>query len=226
MASLDQKSLVPALKSLPENIKDWLGSESLTEIIIGINENRKILGEKKGVIPHLVLRLAVQDLSPRDFTNELKTGLAIADEKAQDITKEIEEKILKPMAPELKKIGVDIELLQYEAAPPSPPPPPLPSEAPPAGGAKEGPPPPTPPPSEPFIIHQELEPPTPSALPAGPRPSFSYQTPLANIPKSPPEASQVKVERVVHYSSFFTPIRKKPVDPSLKIKVPKSKWFV
>src|SRR3989344_4939539 len=179
-------NLYIAFQSLPDNIKEWLGDENVALEISEINNKLSInlLDDRSGVIPHLILRLCVQDIEPRNFINELSHSLNISFESAKTLTKEIEEKILKPIEAPLKiDVGVDLKLLYF---------------ANPAMGIKnienlpasilesikvEGPTSTkteTPKIQKPFILHQEEV-----AIPQAPQttqPSFSYKIPINQIP--------------------------------------------
>ncbi len=113
---MTQTNLFVAYQSLPESVQQWLNDENVILMIDEINQklNLSIEDETAEIIPNLILRLCVQDLSPRDFINELSHYLDISFESAKTLTKEIEEKILKPIEAPLKiDVGVDLKLLYF-----------------------------------------------------------------------------------------------------------------
>lgn len=124
-------NLTAAFQSLPESIRQWLSDEHVAAIIDDINQRLNLTEEngREEIIPHLILRLCVQDLDPRQFINELSHWLDIGFESAKILTKELEEKILQPIAEPLKtSVGVDLRMLSFavpeprSAPPPTPPP--------------------------------------------------------------------------------------------------------
>lgn len=103
-------------QSLPESIREWLADENVALFIDEINTKlgNDITDLKSEIIPRLILRFCVQDLEPRDFINELSHQLNISFDSAKTLTKEIEEKILKPIEAPLKiDVGVDLKLLYF-----------------------------------------------------------------------------------------------------------------
>ena len=100
--------------SLPKKIKEWLSSEQLVYIISDISARLGLAEGKKTAIPKLILRLAVKDLNPTDFINELSGELKIDFKTAQAIADDIEKKALRPIETELKReTGVDVKLIYF-----------------------------------------------------------------------------------------------------------------
>lgn len=245
-------NLGTAFISLPQSIREWLIDENVALFVDEINTKlgfNDISDSKSEIVPHLILRLCVQDLEPRNFINELSHELNISFESAKTLTKEIEEKILKPIEAPLKiDVGVDLKLLYFanpnmrqvtrdmgqetekqaelpksiiEASPA-----PIPQSI--KTPELE------PPHTKPFILHQET--PIPSANSGqATQPSFSYKVPISQTPAKPTPPPRARIEvpkpviqRVVHYSGFFTKLfapENKKVEQS-KIKVPESRWFI
>src|SRR3989344_9372644 len=115
MAETKQISpILAAYQSLQEHLRDWLASDVVMFSIGEINNRLWFKDEKRKIIPALVLRLFIQDLEPIDFINELSHELAISFEAAKSITQDIEAKVLKPVASELRReVGVDTQLLYF-----------------------------------------------------------------------------------------------------------------
>ncbi|OGY68240.1 MAG: hypothetical protein A3H63_01880 [Candidatus Harrisonbacteria bacterium RIFCSPLOWO2_02_FULL_45_10c] len=115
MAETKQISpILAAYQSLQEHLRDWLASDVVMFSIGEINNRLGFKDEKRKIIPALVLRLFIQDLEPIDFINELSHELAISFEAAKSITQDIEAKVLKPVASELRReVGVDTQLLYF-----------------------------------------------------------------------------------------------------------------
>ena len=247
-------NLFAAYQSLPESIQKWLSDENVVLIISEINQKLSLAidDERAEIIPHLILRLCVQDLEPRNFINELSHELNISFDSAKILTQEIEERILKPIEAPLKiDVGVDLKLL-YFANPTLRPSgfaeqaknitetlpsqnltskisqPETPNTQHPTSNIQE----------KPFILHNE-EPTIPQTLRGASgqatQPSFSYKIPISQTPAqpAPPPKAQIQapspsIQRVVHYSSFFTKLFSPEVKKAeqSKIKVPGSKWFI
>lgn len=236
-------NLFAAYQSLPESIQKWLSDENVILMIDEINQklNLSIEDETAEIIPNLILRLCVQDLSPRDFINELSHYLDISFESAKTLTKEIEEKILKPIEAPLKiDVGVDLKLLYFanpalrswsstEQASQEQPPQDKPVELPKPSNSTSA----VESLGKPFILHQEnvATPQTPQSA----QPSFSYKVPINQTPAqpAPPPKAQIEVpkptiQRVVHYSGFFTKLflEKENKSKESNVPLPKSRWFI
>lgn len=105
-------SLAEEFDTLPEAIKTWLASDHATIYVSEINKKLGIKGERRGIIPTLVLRLVTKDLEPRDFIPELAAELNIGQPIAKSLAEEIEAKILHPIELGLRRdAGVDIKLI-------------------------------------------------------------------------------------------------------------------
>ncbi|MDD5430996.1 MAG: hypothetical protein PHP03_02115 [Candidatus Pacebacteria bacterium] len=106
-------SLSMAYQSLPESIREWLASEPTMFAVGEINTRLGFKDNKRKIIPRLILRLAVEDIEPLDFVNELSYALNISFQNAKTIAQDIEEKIFREIAPELKTINVDVNLISF-----------------------------------------------------------------------------------------------------------------
>lgn len=103
-----------AFQSLPEIIRQWLASDSTTMAVSEINNRLGFKEEKRRIIPRLILRLAVQDLDPMDFINDLSHELDISFENAKTITQDIEAKIFKNAETMVRnEAGVDFSLVYF-----------------------------------------------------------------------------------------------------------------
>jgi hypothetical protein len=111
--SLIQSTLQQELNNVPQKIKDWFGSEKITNSIIDLNQNIGIdeLEERGRIIPKLLLRLEVKDLLPQNFTQELSNQLEANYEIAKGISREIKKQILEPISHNLLNWGVDINFI-------------------------------------------------------------------------------------------------------------------
>ena len=225
-------NLAAAFEALPKKIRDWLGSDEVTDLIADISDS------KGSVIAKAVLRLTVGDLNPRDFINELSSQLAVDYEKAKEISQQILDNVLKPIEISLKEVGVDVGLIvgyaregknvgtsgvptrtsDVQNSPPDNLPIPKSPVKPVA-------------PDKPFILYQE------EAVSQSPseKPSFKYRPPLEDRVsfKLAPKAEigiPGQIARVVHYSEFITPLNQAVIQkPEIKpriIPIPKSRWFI
>ncbi len=106
-----QSPLQQTLKEVPEKIRDWFGSERITNLVIDLNGGIGVEGEEIRVIPKLLLRLEVKDLEPQNFTQELSSQLKVDYEIAKSIAREIKKQILEPISLTLLRWGIDINLI-------------------------------------------------------------------------------------------------------------------
>ena len=112
--STTKTSISAAYQSLPEHIRDWISSDTVTFSISETNSRLGLKEWRRRIIPELVLRLIVQDLDPVDFINEISRGLQISFQTAKSIAEEIENKVLKPIETELRRdVGVDVKLIYF-----------------------------------------------------------------------------------------------------------------
>ena len=100
-------------RELPEPVKLWLSSSSLTFLVETINKRLGFKDEgKMRVIPSAVLRLVLGNLAPEDFINDLAVKLGISFSSVKMLAHEIEEKLLKPIEIPLRtELGIDIAII-------------------------------------------------------------------------------------------------------------------
>ncbi len=112
--AIDPQKINTSFNELPSNIKSWLASEELAYAIGEINNRVGLRGEKRSIIPNLILRLAVQDLEPLNFIDELAKELEVNFEVAKTISKDIESNALRPIENELKRdLGLDVKVIYF-----------------------------------------------------------------------------------------------------------------
>lgn len=119
---IDKQRLVihKAFQQLPLRVIEWLASEEVTYIIIDMNRRLGLEGVFTEVIPHLITRMAVKDLDPKKFINELSNSADLEWPIAQVAVEEIERRILRPVEISLRnEAGVDIKAI-FLARPPTP----------------------------------------------------------------------------------------------------------
>ncbi|MDP1689577.1 MAG: hypothetical protein Q8L47_05650 [bacterium] len=128
---------VLAQKSLPPEIRMWLSSISVTEKLRRISMELDIQEDELVLIPHLLFRLAVKELTASRFTETLGDWINVEPNTLNLIISEIKDGILLPISGQLRDWGVDInqikplviEVRRPIVAPPPPPPPPQPKVA-------------------------------------------------------------------------------------------------
>lgn len=127
MAENQKKTI--EFKELPDQVKTWLSSAQITFLVSELNRRLGFKEEEKmRVIPTLILRIAIADISPESFVSELSKLLGANTETAKSIAKEIEEKMLRPIEIILRnQLGIDIKLIHVSPIPS--PVQPIPSEA-------------------------------------------------------------------------------------------------
>src|SRR3989344_2845497 len=116
MADITQlkPSIADSFKVLPESIKDWLGSDLITNYISDINKKLGIKGKKRSIIPRLIVRLVTKDLLPADFIGELAKTLNAPPAAAKAIAQEIFDKTLQPIEIGLRRdTGIDVKTIFF-----------------------------------------------------------------------------------------------------------------
>jgi len=106
--------LKTSLKEAPQTIMHRLSSEGTADIIEKLNKKLELIGQDRQIIPYLILRLAVKDLSPRQFITEISNFLSVDIQIAKAIADAIKEKILNPIKNDLFDWGVDINAIRPE----------------------------------------------------------------------------------------------------------------
>lgn len=106
-----EKETVDILQKVPEEIRDWFGSEKVTRLIMEINRMFGLKDERTSVIPWLLYLLEIKELPAYDFIDFLALKLKTTPQKALIIAKEIKEKILLPIQGRLISWGIDPDLI-------------------------------------------------------------------------------------------------------------------
>lgn len=112
------QELLKLVQSVPQEIRNWIGSEKTTYLIGDINRRLGFEEENLRIIPRLILRLEVRNLLPQNFAAELNKELNKPIAELKPIIEEIKENILQPIENELFKWGVDIRLIKAEGGMP------------------------------------------------------------------------------------------------------------
>ncbi|GEM_PF-2728813 len=168
------KTIHQSFLELPEKIRDWLTSERATYTIIEMNKKLDLFGNLLTVIPNLITKLVTKNLDPKNFVKELGDGLGLDNEQAQEVTREIMEKILRPVDLPLKQVGVFIGLIYgMPSAAPTAPRPAVPLAQPSLGEAR---------PTEVGRPTPPRPPAIPPTIPAAPVPPESIQSKIVPIP--------------------------------------------
>jgi hypothetical protein len=110
------KTLREKFELLPEAIRDWLTSERATYITVDINKRFNVPRYALPSIAELITRLAVGDIHPTEIIQELAFDMELSSSAAETLYHEVEEKLLKPIADDLKKIDIDIHLAKIAPA--------------------------------------------------------------------------------------------------------------
>ncbi len=106
------------LEKVPQEIRDWFGSEETTKIISDINNLFVIQTiERKQIIPRLLFFLELKKIQPENFANELNNALQLPPDIIKKILVEIIEKILLPLKQPLLNFGINIDLIQLSMSP-------------------------------------------------------------------------------------------------------------
>lgn len=100
------------LSNVPQEIRYWLGSESVTYFLRDLNNKLNITGDRVSMIPRLIYRLETLDLAPQKFIDYLTEELKITPSAAREIAREVEQKILEPIKRPLYDWGMDVSLIQ------------------------------------------------------------------------------------------------------------------
>lgn len=105
--------------ALPIAVRNWLLSDVVTEIIIGLNKKLEAILDETSVIPDAVARLAIAEIKPEAFGDKLRELLPFAeDEVINSAVATIKDRVLKPIAGGLKAIGIDVDRVDSKGAKP------------------------------------------------------------------------------------------------------------
>lgn len=207
------------IDTLPEKIGDWLGSDSITYLIIDLNKRLGLKGVAIGIVPDIIIDLVAKKLPPGELIPRIGRDLNVDLHIALTVAQEIEERMLRPIEAQLRtELGIDIKLAYWtqgatkiktesEIIPtqpiiPAPPLPPLPK--PPASPSLDG------PISPVYQIPKESIPPVVRPAPVPP-PIPSRPTPLPPTPPKPPD--MIQTAEAAH------PVKSKVNDNEVKVKV-------
>ncbi|MDI6820611.1 MAG: hypothetical protein QMD65_00320 [Patescibacteria group bacterium] len=97
------------LKEVPIKIKTHLGSDEIIGVIDRLNNNARIFEPR--TIPLILFKLITKILAPEKIYEQILKDLNFSEEKTKAITREIKEKILEPIKDDLKKRGIDIDVI-------------------------------------------------------------------------------------------------------------------
>lgn len=111
----ENKKTITDFRELPDPVKGWLSSTQITYLVSDLNRRLGFSEEEKMVvIPTLILRLAISDMSPEMFVSELSRLLDISPSAAKALAQEIEEKMLRPIELVLRnELGIDVKLIHF-----------------------------------------------------------------------------------------------------------------
>ncbi|MFB6212782.1 MAG: hypothetical protein ABEI53_03150 [Candidatus Magasanikbacteria bacterium] len=104
------------LEEVPEDIRGWLGSKKVTNMIRKINDKLGLKEKKRSVISDLILLLQTKIIPPEDFSKHLSKELDVSPKAANQISEEIKDNILSPIQRSLKEWGVNINLIDVESS--------------------------------------------------------------------------------------------------------------
>lgn len=107
-----RRKIIEALQKVPTEIREWMGSDELTELNEHINSDLKLPEDKQWIVSYLLLRLQTKDLKPEDFYDTLIKNLEISDSDAKKTIKVIKETALNPIKTKLKDWGVEIDMIK------------------------------------------------------------------------------------------------------------------
>lgn len=95
--------------SVPQPVREWLQSETVTDIVVLLNASHYVLGDSVKKLPSLITAVATGRLAPEKFTPSLKEALPfLEDRQVLEIAAQVRDRILKPIAGALKSyLGID-----------------------------------------------------------------------------------------------------------------------
>lgn len=94
-------------KEIPQTIQEHLGSPKTTLIIQSINKRVDIA--RINIIPSVIKKLIIKEITPKELVKKVSEYTRFGEERSFAITKEIKEKILKPIEYALLNWGIDIK---------------------------------------------------------------------------------------------------------------------
>jgi uncharacterized protein YpuA (DUF1002 family) len=101
--------------SLLPNIEEWISSEKITHLIMGLNTSYKI---SSGIIAGLVYDLVIKKTAPENLVIELNKKINFDSKRLGVLVAEIKEKLLKPIEVPLRQdLQIDIQKIVIPVAP-------------------------------------------------------------------------------------------------------------
>lgn len=192
-------------KKLPTDIREWILSDQIVDLIRGLESRIDVPGIHTGITAGIIYKLVTKTINPEAVVDVLKTA-KLNEEQISTITKELRDKLLAPIKISLiGNLSVDIELINSSDNSSRPSTSPIPTVV----NLKNQPPRPSSgmeirPQSgnnAPFIIHRENPDLRPFIQTPPPGDAAKRSTPDAF-----PEAKTGESERIVHYSGPVTKI--------------------
>lgn len=91
-------------KTLPEDLKDAMGSLGTADRIASVCERHQISAEQKGTVTELVGYVLMGLLHPSEFEKELRDTAGLDETIAQNVAKEISRLVFYPVRPSLEQL--------------------------------------------------------------------------------------------------------------------------
>jgi hypothetical protein len=108
---MDTQILYSKIASVPAPIRNWLGSDSVIDVIDKTEAGYTLPRGSSGVVANLIQRIQIKDLAPDYFSGELAMELQLDKDKAVHITGELKKAIFAPRRKDFFDYGIDIDLL-------------------------------------------------------------------------------------------------------------------
>lgn len=83
-------------KKLPNNLQEAIMSVDNANALARIGEKHKLHIDKRAIMGELVGLVMLGRVKPSEFNHKIKKELEISDEEANEITKDVDEKIFAP----------------------------------------------------------------------------------------------------------------------------------
>lgn len=102
-------------QGLPQEIQDWLSSESVESIIEELNKKYQLKGYATGAISLMTTWLLIKTIDPEEFLDILMDEFSLDSRAGSELTKDIYQRILLPIKNGLRRSAeLDITKLQVE----------------------------------------------------------------------------------------------------------------
>ena len=108
---MDRKLLQSKIAASPSAIRDWFSTDACVTAVGKLNDQFNMAGENRRIIPRLLLRLEIKDISPEYFAGALAVTLNVDKNRASMIVDEIKKSVLAPVEKDFTDYGVDLSLL-------------------------------------------------------------------------------------------------------------------